>query len=113
MFLSNLNMLRPSWFITRFLSLILMSPLPKSFLAPKMLIPQFGKYYTLLRFSVCVFLLVFVAQISVLLPKPNSLASPLAVSIASKNAGVYVPAVKSSIDLIICVSASVLNSMPS
>jgi hypothetical protein len=111
MFLSNLNMLRPSWLITRFSSLILMSPLPKSFLAPKILISQFGKYCTLLRFSVCVSLLVFVAQISVLLPKPSGLASLLAVLIAGKDAGVYVPALKSSIDLAICVLAPVLNSV--
>jgi hypothetical protein len=113
MFSSNLNMPRPSRLTTRFLSLILMSPLPKSFLAPKILIPQFSKYCTLLRFSVCVSLSVFVAQISVLLPKPNSLASSLAMSIAGKNAGVYVPALKSLIDLAICVSAPVLNSVPS
>jgi hypothetical protein len=111
MFLLNLNMPRPSQFITRFSSLILMLPLFKSFLAPKILIPQFGKYYTLLRFSICVSLFVSVAQISVLLLKPNGLASPLAMLIASKDAGVYVPAVKSSIDLAICVLASVLNSV--
>jgi hypothetical protein len=88
-----------------------MSSLPKSFLAPKILISQFNKYCTLLRFSVCVSLLVSVAQISVLLSKPNSLASSLAVLIAGKDAGVYMPAVKSLIDLAICVLASVLNSV--
>jgi hypothetical protein len=76
-----------------------------------MLISQFGKYCTLLRFSVCVSLLVFIAQISVLLPKPNGLASSLAVSIADKDAGVYVPAVKSLINLAIYVLAPVLNSV--
>jgi hypothetical protein len=111
MFSLNLNMLRPSWLIIRFLSLILMLSLFKSFLASKILIPQFGKYYTLLRFSVYVFLLVFVAQISVLLPKPNGLASLLAVLIASKDAGVYMLVLKSLINLMICVSALVLNSV--
>jgi hypothetical protein len=113
MFSSNLNMLRPSRLTTRFSSSILMSPLPKSFLAPKILIPQFSKYCTLLRFSVCVSPSVSVAQISVLLPKPSGLASPLAVLMAGRDAGVYVPALKSSIDLAICVSAPVLNSVPS
>jgi hypothetical protein len=113
MFSSNLNMPRPSRFTTRFLSSILMSPLPKSFLAPKILIPQFGKYCTLLRFSVCVSLSVSVAQISVLLPKPSGLASLLAMLIAGKDAGVYMPALKSSIDLAICVLAPVSNSVPS
>jgi hypothetical protein len=102
---------RPSQLTTRFSSLILMSPLPKSFLAPKILIPQFGKYCTLLRFSVYVSLSVSVAQISVLLPKPSGLASPLAMSIAGKDAGVYMPALKSLINLVICVSAPVLNSV--
>jgi hypothetical protein len=111
MFLSNLNILRPSWLIIRFLSLILMSPLPKSFLAPKILIPQFDKYCTLLRFSVYVSLSVFVAQISVLLPKPSGLASSLAILIAGKDAGVYMSVLKSSIDLAICVSAPILNSV--
>jgi hypothetical protein len=111
MFSLNLNMPRPSWFITRFLSSILMSPLPKSFLASKMLIPQFSKYCILLRFSVCVSLSVFIAQINVLLPKPNGLASSLAVSIADKDASVYMPALKSLIDLAICVSALILNSV--
>jgi hypothetical protein len=55
--------------------LILMLSLPKSFLALKILIPQFSKYCTLLRFNVCVSSSASVAQISVLLPKPNSLAS--------------------------------------
>jgi hypothetical protein len=111
MFLSNLNILRPSWFIIRFSSLILILPLPKSFLASKMLISQFSKYYTLLRFSIYVSLLISIAQISVLLLKPNSLASSLAVSITSKNASVYMPAVKSLIDLAIYVLAPVLNSV--
>jgi hypothetical protein len=104
-------MLRPFWLITRFLSSILILLLLKSFLALKILIPQFGKYYTLLRFNVCVSLLVFITQISVLLPKPNDLASSLAVLIADKDAGVYMLALKSLIDLAICVLASVLNSV--
>jgi hypothetical protein len=91
--------------------LILILSLFKSFLASKILILQFNKYYTLLRFSICVFLLVFVTQISVLLPKPNSLASLLAMSIASKDAGVYMLILKSLINLAICVLASILNSV--
>jgi hypothetical protein len=88
-----------------------MSPLPKSFLALKMLIPQFGKYYTLLRFSVYVSLSVSIAQISVLLPKPSGLAFPLAMLMAGKDAGVYMLTLKSLIDLAICVLASILNSV--
>jgi hypothetical protein len=111
MFLLNLNILRPFWFTTRFLSLILMLSLPKSFLALKMLILQFSKYYTLLRFSVYVSLLVSVAQISILLPKPNSLASSLAVLITSKNTNIYILTLKSSIDSVIYVSVLILNSV--
>jgi hypothetical protein len=83
----------------------------KSFLPLKILIPQFSKYYTLLRFNVYVSLLVFITQINVLLLKLNSLAFLLAVSITNKDAGVYVPALKSSIDLIIYVLALILNSV--
>jgi hypothetical protein len=85
--------------------------LRKSFLVLKILILQFSKYCTLLRFSVYVSPSVFIAQINVLLSKPNSLASLLAMSIANKDASVYMPALKSLIDLVIYVSASVLNSV--
>jgi hypothetical protein len=85
--------------------------LPKSFLVLKILISQFSKYYTLLRFSVYVSLLVFVTQISVLLPKPNSLASLLTVLITSKDTSVYMLILKSLINLAIYVLASVLNSV--
>jgi uncharacterized membrane protein len=88
-----------------------MLSLPKSFLAPKMLIPQFDKYYTLLRFSVYVSPLVFVAQISVLLPKLNSLAFSLAVSIAGKDTSVYMLTLKLLIDLAIYVLTPILNSV--
>jgi hypothetical protein len=88
-----------------------MLSLPKSFLAPKMLISQFGKYCTLLRFSVYVSSLVFIAQISVLLPKLNSLAFLLAVSIAGKDTSVYVLALKLLIDLAIYVLTPILNSV--
>jgi hypothetical protein len=111
MFLSNLNIPRPSRLTIRFLSLILILPLPKSFLTPKRLIPQFSKYYTLLRFSIYISPSVSITQISVLLPKPSGLASLLAVSIAGKNAGVYMPALRLSIDLTIYVSAPVSNSV--
>jgi hypothetical protein len=111
MFLLNLNMLRPFWFIIRFSSLILMSLLLKSFLALKILIPQFSKYYTLLRFSVYVSLLVFITQISVLLLKPNSLAFLLVMLIVNKNADIYILALKSLINLVICVLTLILNSI--
>jgi hypothetical protein len=88
-----------------------MSSLPKSFLALKILIPQFSKYYTLLRFSVYVFLLVFIAQISVLLSKLSGLASLLTMLIASKNTSIYMLTLKSLIDLVIYVLAFILNSV--
>jgi hypothetical protein len=88
-----------------------MSSLPKSFLALKILIPQFSKYYTLLRFSVYVFLLVFIAQISVLLLKLSGLASLLTMLIASKNTSIYMLTLKSLIDLVIYVLAFILNSV--
>ena len=83
----------------------------KSFLAPKILIPQFNKYYTLLRFSVYVSLSVFIAQISVLLSKPSDLAFLLAILITSKNTGVYMLTFKLLINLVIYVLAFVLNSV--
>jgi hypothetical protein len=85
--------------------------LSKSFLVLKILISQFSKYYTLLRFSVYVFLLVFIAQINVFFLKLNSLVFLLAVLIADKNTGVYMLALKLLIDLAICVSALILNSV--
>jgi hypothetical protein len=88
-----------------------MSPLPKSFLALKILIPQFSKYCTLLRFSVYVSSSVSVTQISVLLLKPSGLAFLLAMLIADKDADVYMLTLKSLINLAICVLASVLNSV--
>jgi hypothetical protein len=45
------------------------------------------------------------------LAKPSGLASLLAVSISGRIAGVYVLALKSSIDLAMCVSAIVVNSV--
>jgi hypothetical protein len=59
MFSSNQNRPSPSRFTTRFLSSILISPLLRSFLAPNILMPQFGRYWTLLRwqrmrFSICI-----------------------------------------------------------
>jgi hypothetical protein len=83
----------------------------KSFLDSKILISQFGKYCTLLRFSVYVFLLVSIAQISILLPKLNSLAFLLAVLITSKDASVYMLALKLLINLVIYVLALILNSV--
>ena len=105
-------MLRPSLLTIRFLSLIQISPLPKSFLAPKILMPQFGKYCTLLRFNVCVSP-ISVVQIIVLLLKPSGIASPLAVSINSRDTSIYILVLKSLIDLAIWVLALVSNSVPS
>ena len=111
-FLSNRNIPRPSLLTTRFPSPIRISPLPKSFLAPKVFTLQLGRYCTLLRFSVCVSPLVSVAQIIVLLPKPSGLACPPAVSSDGRDAGIYVPVLKSLMDLAIWVSAPVSNSVP-
>ena len=77
-----------------------MSPLPKSFLALKVLILQFGRYYTLLRFSVYVSP-VSVVQIIVLLLKLSGLACPPTVSSDGRDAGIYIPVLKSLINLVI------------
>ena len=61
--------------------------------------PQLGKYCTLLRFSVYISPFVSIAQIIILLPKPGSLAYLLAVLINNKVTGVYMPVLKSSMDL--------------
>jgi len=89
-----------------------MSPFFKSFLAPKILMPQLSRYYTLLRFSVYISFFVSIAQIIILLPKPGGLAYLPAVSINSRVTGVYMPVLKSSIDLAIWVLAPVLNNVP-
>ena len=111
-FLSNRNMLKPSLLTTRFPSLIWISPLPKSFLTPKVFTLQLGRYCTLLRFSVYISPFVSVTQIIVLLPKPSGLACPPAVSSDGRDASTYVPVLKSSIDLAMWVSAPVSNSIP-
>jgi hypothetical protein len=111
MFLLNWNIPRPSLLTIRFPFLIWISLLLKSFLALKVLMPQFGRYCTLLRFSVCVSP-VSVAQIIVLLPKPSGVASPLTVLIDGRVAGVYIPVLKSSVDLAIWVSDPVSNNVP-
>ena len=89
-----------------------MSFLPKSFLAPKILIPQLGKYCTLLRFSVYISPFVSIAQIIILLLKPGGLAYLPVISINGRVAGVYMPVLKSSMDLVIWVSAPVSNNIP-
>ena len=63
--------------------------------------PQFGKYYTLLRFSVYISPLVSIVQIIVLLLKLSGIASPLTILINGRDAGIYIPVLKSSIDLAI------------
>ena len=57
-FLSNQNILRPFLLTARFPFLIWILPLPKSFLALKVFTLQLGRYYTLLKFSVYIFLFV-------------------------------------------------------
>ena len=111
-FLSNRNIPRPSLLTTRFLSLIRILPLPKSFFALKVFTLQLGRYCTLLKFSICVSP-ISIVQIIVLLPKPSGLACPPAVSSDGRDAGTYVPVLKSSMDLAIWVSAPVSNSVPS
>ena len=86
--------------------------MPKSFLVPKILIPQSGRYYTLLKFSVYISPFISVTQIIVLLPKPSGLACLLAVLINNRITSVYIPVLKLLMDLVIWVSALVLNSIP-
>ena len=62
--------------------------------------PQFGRYCTLLRFSICVSP-ISIAQIIILLPKPSGVTSPLAILINGRDASIYIPVLKSSIDLAI------------
>ena len=111
-FLSNWNILRPSLLTTRFLFLIWMLPLPKSFFTLKVFTLQLGRYCTLLRFSICVFP-VSVTQIIILLLKLSGLAYPPAVSSNGRDTGIYIPVLKLLMDLAIWVSALVLNSIPS
>jgi hypothetical protein len=85
---------------TRFLSLIQILPLPKSFLTLKVLIPQFGRYYTLLKFSIYISP-ISIAQIIILLLKLSGIASPLTVLINGKVASIYIPVLKSSVNLAI------------
>ena len=67
----------------------------------------------MLKFSVYVSPLVSIVQIIILLPNLSGVASPLTVSINGRDTGIYVPVLKSSIDLVIWVSALVLNSVSS
>ena len=77
-----------------------MLPLPRSFLVLKILMLQFGRYCTLLKFSIYVSP-ISIAQIIVLLPKPSGLAYPLTILINGKVAGVYIPVLKLLMDLVI------------
>ena len=74
--------------------------------------PQSGKYYTLLRFNVYISPFMSIAQIIILLPKPGGLAYLPAVLIDGRVTGVYMPVLKSSMDLAMWVSALVLNNIP-
>ena len=74
--------------------------------------PQSGKYCTLLRFSVYISPFVSVIQMIILLPKPGGLAYPPTVSINGRVASIYMPVLKSSMDLAMWVSAPVSNSIP-
>ena len=78
-----------------------MSPLPKSFLALKILMLQLGRYCTLLRFSVYVSPFVSIVQVIILLLKLSGLAYLLAILINSRVASVYILVLKSLIDLVI------------
>ena len=78
-----------------------MSPLPKSFLALKILIPQLGKYYTLLKFSIYISFFISIVQIIILLLKLSSLVYPPAILINSRVAGIYILVLKLLIDLAI------------
>ena len=66
----------------------------------------------MLKFSVCVSPFVSITQIIVFLPKPDGLACPPAVLIDDRVAGVYVPVLKSLMDLVIWVLALISNSVP-
>ena len=75
--------------------------------------PQFSKYYTLLKFSVYISPLVFIVQIIVLLLKPSDIASLLTILINGRDASTYILVLKSLINLAIQVSALILNNVPS
>ena len=75
--------------------------------------PQFGKYYTLLRFSVYISLLVSIVQIIILLLNLSGVASPFTISINGRDANIYILVLKLLIDLAIWVLALVLNNIPS
>ena len=73
--------------------------------------PQFGRYCTLLKFSVYVSPLVSIAQIIVLLLKLSGVASPLTILIDGRDAGIYRLVLKSLINLAIWVLVLILNSV--
>ena len=101
MFLLNQNILRPSLLTTRFLSLIRISPLSKSFLALKILILQLSRYYILVRFSVYISSSISIAQIIIRFLQPSSFTSLLAILIKGRFASIYKPELRSLINLII------------
>jgi len=73
----------------------------KSFLALKILIPQFSRYYTLLKFNVYISLSIFIAQIIIFLLKLSGVVFLLAVLINNKDIGIYIPVLKLLINLVI------------
>ena len=62
---------------------------------------QFGKYYTLLKFSIYVSHLVSIVQIIIFLPNLSGVASPLTILINSRDTSIYIPVLKLLIDLAI------------
>ena len=65
----------------------------------------------MLRFSICVSP-ISIAQIIILLLKLSGVAFPLAILINGRDASIYIPVLKSLINLAIWVLALVLNSIP-
>ena len=116
----NLKFLTPFFvFLTIIINIILSTNcsyviLPcviNSFLALKVFTLQLKRYYTLLKFSVCVSP-ISIIQIIILLLKLNSLACPPTISSDGRDTGIYIPVLKLSMDLVIWVLALVLNSIP-
>jgi hypothetical protein len=68
---------------------------------PTILIPQFNKYYTLLKFGVYISPSISIVYIIILLLKLSGLASLFTILIISRVAGTYIPVLKLLIDLVI------------
>ena len=63
--------------------------------------PQLGRYYTLLRFSIYISSFISIVQIIILLLKLSGLACPPTVLINSRVAGIYILVLKLLINLVI------------